>query len=280
MQQIKDLVATDISRGLFERIQRGIALQPYKDLYISAQGDDATADGTQNKPFKTIPKLLEHINVLYANNATTKNITIKFLADFTHTKRLDLFYNTRWYLIFDAESHNVTLGAISTRRCNVRFNGITFSAQNDLVYGSIIDADNSSLLIIDSCKFTAPSVRATFMLCVRYHSTLLLKGENTVNLGSNNNSIRDALIACYAKSDMYHEGSLSIKSNITTNKIISLVRHGSMYLGDNATFKANTFTVTAKKYFVKNYSFLDLRGKGDSVLIGNQAGELLDGKIY
>ena len=280
MQQIKDLVATDISRGLFEKIQRGIALQPYKDLYISAQGDDATADGTQDKPFKTIPKLLEHINVLYSNNAVTKNIIVKFLTDFTYTKRLDLYYNTRWFLVLEANGYNVTLGAIATRRCNVRFNGITFSAQNDMSNGSVLDADNYSYVLLNNCKFLAPQAQALFLWCIRYHGTLTMKGENIIDLSNNQTSIKEALIACYAKSDVYCDGDISIKSNITVEKVISLVRQGGLYIKDNIAFKPYGFTVTGKKYSLRNYSYMDLRGRGESILFGNKEGELLDGKIY
>lgn len=277
MQQIKDLVATDISRSLFEKIQRGIALQPYKDLYISAQGDDATADGTQDKPFKTIPKLLEFIKVKHGNSLVKNNIVVKFLSDFTDTRKLTFLYTNRWYIIFDANGYNVTLGGAFVRLCNIRFNGITFTPQDD-VENRAFEALQASNIFFYNCTFNPCASPTISYFVTRYHSTITFSGDLNLNIG---NSVTDDLFSAWVFSILYFEGKINLKQNITCKRIFYVTRQAEASFIKEVVINNNTFTVNASKYLVNKDSLIDTRGKGKDFLLGNQEGVLeQDGKIY
>ena len=281
MQQIKDLVATDISRSLFEKIQRGIALQPYRELHISANGNDATADGTQEKPFKTLPKLLEYLNVLYSNSTSAKNIGIRFLTDFTYTEHLVLHYMTRWYILFNGNGKDVTLGSASIRRSNIRFNDVNFKPQTTFTNASCIDADNHSLVVLNNCVFYEPKANVNFYLCCRYNSHMLIKGNIYLDFSENNSTVKDAFIAVYASSCTFNDGNIGLRSNITTQKFVSTTRYGEFMMDASGKINSNGFTANCKKYCASKYSTINLNGRGDSILLGNQEGVLeQDGKVY
>ena len=277
MQQIKDLVATDISRSLFEKIQRGIALQPYTDLYISAQGNDATADGTQDKPFKTIPKLLEFIKVKHGNSLVNNNIVVKFLSDFTDTRKLTFLYTNRWYIIFDANGYNVTLGGAFVRFCNIRFNGIAFTPQDD-VKNRAFEIMQASNLFFYNCTFNPCSVPTTSYFVVRYHGTLTFSGNININVGS---SVTDDLFSSWAFSILYFEGDIQLQQNCTCKRVFYVTRQSEVSFIKEVTINQNGYTVNASKYLVNKDSLIDTRGKGKDFLLGDQEGVLeKDGKIY
>ena len=280
MQQIKDLVATDISRGLFEKIQRGISVADTTKYYISNSGSDSN-DGTESKPFKTIEKCIETIRIKHGNNQLITGIDIHFLSDYENTKTIRFSgFNRNIQFYFRNESHNVVLGGFSLHSNCVNFYNITFKPKETFLNSSVHDVGFYSIAQYTNCTFYAPPIQLNYYFCCRYYSHIIFRGNCIVNLSNNENAIRGGIVASYAKGIVFHDGTITLGSDFTSASVIEVMRHGEYVTTKLASFDANGFTANAKKYRIENYSFIDLLGKGEGMLLGNKAGELLDGKVY
>lgn len=93
-------------------------------IYISTNGDDATANGTEQKPFATVQKaILYAYNNVYANH----HIRLKFLTDHTTNVITSVGHIPNGqFFIFDANGHNVTLTRLKLSLGNFSFEGINF----------------------------------------------------------------------------------------------------------------------------------------------------------
>ena len=283
MQQIKDLVATDISRGLFEKIQKGLAIKGKSefDYYVSSQGNDADADGTEQNPFKTIHKTLQFIYEKHPCNNDVKMINIVFLTDFTDTSHIVI--DSRLYssfISFRANNKNVILSTVKINNARADFRGIKFKPKGSGSSSSPIAVTNYSTCNIIDCTFLSTSDSYSQYIICTTMSTVTIQGDTVINI--ENTSLKNSFISVYNKSTIaISQANLILQSNMTVPYFYLVSRQSEVYVYSTSNVTPNTYSVTGKKYLVNILSNLNTIGRGDAVLFGNQAGAIeKDGKIY
>lgn len=282
MHQIKDLVATTISEQLFTKIQKGIAIKGLSSvkLYVSTQGDDNN-DGTEAKPFKTIHKALLTAFEKYHNASDVKHINIMFLTDMTDNSNIlidnKLLGSKLW---FNANNHNVVLNTVHVRGTSVEFKGCTFKPQELGAESSAITITQKAFCTLRDCTFLQSNQAFNqYIICTDF-SYVIIQGESNINVGAT--QLNNSFISAFNKSTIsLSNGSLNLKSNMTAPYFFIISRQSECYWYLTATTKANTFTVNGKKYLVNLQSNLNTIGRGEVLLLGNQAGVIeKDGKVY
>lgn len=267
----KNIVAQSISESLYNKIiqdAKGLKPLPVKlRVYISNQGNDNTADGSIEKPFRTISKCIDYVYNNYYVSHTYLNTYIDFLTDYTDSTVLAFRFD-KFYFVLNGNGHNVNIGAvvvadfgsvslsnitIKPAYLNKDFNAI--NAHNGTIYLNNVVIDLGNIANNTPAGILSPII-------ARYHGYINL---NTITLNLNNTIIDSIFMA-------YKHGLINVNYTITINGDVS-IRKGLFSLEDisecavNHTVKfIKSNTLTGKKYNLLTNSLIRLYNRGISIL--------------
>lgn len=128
MVYTSDLVADKVTAGLKAKLLENVWRKPTEfgySIYVSAQGDDTTGNGTQGKPFKTVSRAITWLVDNYIGRPNT-NYTVHALTDIDETQAAYNIQFHPWHLKISADGHNVRLGRFYIQYSIVSFEGVTF----------------------------------------------------------------------------------------------------------------------------------------------------------
>ena len=248
--KIPGLVAENISQELAEKLQTpSVDLKDYVKIshavsgitfYVSENGNDSTADGTAEKPFRNLKTALKYANT--SKTDETSDFTVKFLSDYTETDSINIFNNLS-KIVIDGEGHNVVLRNAILSSAWVTFKNLTFNNHADNPYNKIIYASGKSYLFF--------------------------RGNNVIN--ADNSDALNTIIECAEKSILNVQGSLTI-NNPSDKQLTSAIRlrKDGLFLGE-----VDSFSVTGSYRDV-----FELYDKAAAFLIGDYSSESAEPVSY
>lgn len=286
--KIPGLVVENISKDLADKLLAKSLKPVTKSMtfYIKQDiGDDSIADGSQDKPFKSILRCYNYIRDNFYFSGVIKTlasqaIVIKFLSDYTETENVleffgitnDQMITQRYAVEINGEGFDVILNCVINYRSYLIFKNIVFKGSNATadsiiysIYGrtfvgdSTIKTDNnctSSVILRASSygvlipsttiSFNVKHIPQYFMLC-DYLSMITTANMCQFNF-ENNFKISEAFIKCSRQSLVEFEQS--------------------------SNFNLNSFSVTGRKYFIDANGFVNTRGRGKDFILGSIEGIL------
>lgn len=265
--KINGLVAEQISKDLATRLLDKTYLRQSKDLelYISNQGNDSTADGTQEKPFKTLSKCLGYI---FNTVCTNYFVRVNFLTDYTESEDIIQVraINMGGFLEIKSSGHNVVLHHIKIYQGFVTFDGINFTQTLDdnLLYC----ADSAMLYFLNTFAITLKdnSAHRVFYPNRNAHIQISDNANITIN-GTTTSGGAEVFRAQVNSSILVLANSLKLTENLTNITGINC------YYNSLVLFNPKTFTApprpSAKGYLVSNNSHISFNGKGKPQNLGD-----------
>ena len=286
-------MAENISKDLANRLLAK-TLKPvteYTTLYIKQDtGDDSIADGTQERPFKSLLACHNYITSNLGNTNSFSRITIKFLSDYTETNTLITFGSTNLGLgvglTIDGEGFNVILCPLITYSCCIDLKNLTikYSENNntfrfciDVLYSSIVRIYGTVKFVIDVNNTNKGSfvtvMRSLYGAEIALYDGFIIEFNNDISIANT--------FFCGVNGSVTLYGNIYINnSTITLNQIINLISNGRFSIGNYNI--SGTSNIIGQKYFLNYKSHLILNGRGNEVInLGSKAGEAVnDSLVY
>ena len=281
---IPGLVAESISQKLFDKILSKTLKPIIKNVifYIKQDtGDDTVADGSKEKPFKSLSKCLDYIKLNYFFAKNDCSIVIDFLSDyeevslarvcFTHILGAS-YANSNYIFLKNTLNKNVILGNILIHSGNVNISNVTFK---DKVIGNaypFIMINNYGLCSLNNVKLDISSLSEDkgYLILTSYLSYLNL--NSITLLGSQESYAIDYIFGCYANSCFLYNGSTNITDTLAVN-------NGFIYCGDNAETRisktcsfTNKNNLIGKRYRIAYSGNITTYAMGEERLPGTQSG--------
>ena len=258
--KIPGLVAESISQKLFDKILSK-TLKPItqnQTFYIKQDtGDDATANGSQSKPFKS---LIACMNYIQKNIITNNSIEIHFLSDYDEAVDSISMRNLNIlaYITLVGTNYNVILNNFSVYQAYIHFKDITFRSRSADQIG--IYVSENSFVIVTNCSHIDTVENAGENIFVNRGGFVWFKngGNFTVNK-SNRSIIRAETTSAFYKDD---DSVLTINGNAYS---LFNVKGSSNVIFINGSF---TGSFVGKKFNLERNSCLNLFSRGDSHLLG------------
>lgn len=245
-------------------------------------GNDDIADGSQEKPFKSLLACHEYIRKNYFFCKKSAGIFIDFLSDYTElldiinlnpiTNNTISLYN--YVCIRNTNPYNVKLTNIFLNTgAHTLFENITFIGNNKSTY-PIIDTHTAWCTLRD-ITFDLINDNYRDALKSRYYANLNI--YNTTFKNSKN--ISGSLFICYGNSAInFLEGSTTITDNLTVNNFMSVASNSFINIHTSVNFSGS---ITGKKYLCKQDGKIYTNGRGESILLGTIEGtKETGGEIY
>lgn len=213
--KINGLVAEQISKDLATKLLNKTYLRQERDLelYVSNQGDDSTADGSQDKPFKTFGKCLRYI---YNYVCTSYFVRVKFLSDYTETEDIIKIRNINQggFLEIVGNGHNVTFKHVKLYQTAVTFDGINFNQTLDDNLFYIADATNA--YAIGTFTVTLKENCAHRVFYANRHSMLQIDDTSNVTIAGTTTAKGAELFRCQINSSIFvGANSFTIDNQLT-----------------------------------------------------------------
>lgn len=278
---INNFVAQHISKELAEKILSKTYLKQNANIIVHINqniGDDSSADGSEQRPFKTFEGCCNYLQ----NNFITShmiNIYIYFDTDYTTTYETYFYvpnistnYLTKYNVL--ANGHNVTLQSISTDKCNILFDGITFKGTHN---SYCLQGGKSTLTILKNCTLEQTTKNTNYLLLCNYWGEVQIENGSSLTIKLVDDGTIGGLISCYTYGYLRpsKNNSLIIKGN--TN-----IKNQFFNVGDYGICRISGFSniivdqqLDCKKFKVFSNGILDLGGKGTEIIPANQDGEVL-----
>lgn len=262
-------------------------------IYVSANGDDATADGSESKPFRTVINAHRYIrrNIILANES--KFVAIKFLTDYTETKSIIRFYPTLGQgkasannlIYIDGQGHNVTLHGIQAYSTCISFNNVNFVFDDNYYdsgneigcqsrYGGQIYLDNNNTITINFTKATD-----RFSLFYSVSGQIALNSPLPIIINA---------ISLYAL--LFLEQHSVFTVNVSAKPLFKISGKckfiNAAFISSSLSFLnlrytiENTGTFTGKKYYANMLGLISNGGRGDTIPIGDTPGTVENGGVY
>lgn len=253
-------------------------------IYVSASGNNLSADGTEENPFKTIADAYNYLkNNFYFIKGTA---TIKVISDLTeepfdYTNILGANKYTNLFVTIDGTGHNVVLKSITVRDAMVYFKHITFT-QDDSSQ-TIIDCVCFSRLYLNDCTIklnksqeqnaTGGYIVARYYSFIDFFGATYISCEGTIK-GKN-------LFSLYAFSRLNFLGtSLDIQNELTlSGSFFNVMQQSGIYFSATLAISNPEKLLGGKKYALTNLSLLQSNGRGDSIIPGT-AGSIDDSSVF
>lgn len=268
-----NFVAKNISKELADRLLSN-TIQPYIQnlvVYVGTNGNDGMADGTQEKPFLTIQSAMKYIAKTYGCLDAYK-VTIRFTTDFNMDNASEPLTlttpNSCYEFQIDGSSHSVILSPVVTNNQHgVFLSNLTIKHTAKVDNRALLDNHSSYTKIANINFISSATCKATHLINSRYNTFLECQGNNNITV-TEGASI-EVVIDIYNSSSLMisSSGSNSTTCNGKANKLIRVRNSSSALI--LAPFKG---TFTGKKYEIAYGSALNLNSKGESLLIGTEAG--------
>ena len=264
--KINGLVAEQISKDLATRLLNKTYLRQERDLvlYVSNQGDNSTADGSQDKPFKTLSKCLRYILNYVCTNYFIK---INFLTDYIETEDVIKIraINMGGFLEIISNGHNVVLNHIKIYQGFVTFKGINFKQTYDdnLLYC----ADSSVVYFTDTFTVTLKDncVHRVFYPNRNSHMQITETANITIN-GTTTGKGAELFRAQLNCSILMKANSFTIGNSLTN--IVGI----NCYYGSIVLFIPQSFIAPprpdAQAYYASYNSHISFNGKGKPQNLG------------
>lgn len=253
-------------------------------IYVSASGNNLSADGTEENPFKTIADAYNYLkNNFYFIKGTA---TIKVISDLTeepfdYTNILGANKYTNLFVTIDGTGHNVVLKSITVKDAMVYFKHITFTQDDNIQ--TIIDCVCFSRLYLNDCTFklnksqeqnaTGGYIVARYYSFIDFFGTSYISCEGTIK-GKN-------LFSLYAFSRLNFLGtSLDIQSELTlSGSFFNVMQQSGVYFTSTLAISNPEKLLGGKKYTLTDLSLLKSSGRGDSIIPGT-AGTINDSSVF
>ena len=234
------------------------------DFYISNQGDDSIADGTEIKPFKTLETCIKY---LQDNIYTNYDVNINFATDYTEeTKNFSIKnVGTRGYLILNGNNHNVIFkGGLSLYLDKFHIKNINFDFGSEVKNPTLYLTENSygyaENITINNNNASYVNVNTQRGATLILRQKISFTGNNTESLFA---AERSSKIIFESSSDTVVDinGSFNAVFNVFNNSMIN-VRNDVKFTGNGV----------GKKYNLGYCSCLNLMGRGDSIITASELG--------
>lgn len=276
MSYTSDLVATKISNELKEKILdlswRKIATQT---LYVSANGNDDTADGSQSKPFASVSSAIAYLRQNFKHTANAV-ITIKFLTDYTFTGNLFIFdvvgmdINSR--LVIDGSDHTVTFKTrLYIASASIELRNLNFESLKASQDGVIFAADYAQLFLGGTINVTLRHSGCT-VLSIARHSRFSNNGA-ALTVSADAGITGRALFRYRDFSSIHVFGTSSASVTVDGVEFTLAVFDGYRFSYANCDQQIQG-TATGKKYQLDSTTALSTNGHGNDYLIGSTDGTL------
>lgn len=253
-------------------------------IYVSASGNNLSADGTEENPFKTIADAYNYLkNNFYFIKGTA---TIKVISDLTeepfdYTNILGANKYTNLFVTIDGTGHNVVLKSITVRDAMVYFKHITFTQDDNIQ--TIIDCVCFSRLYLNDCTIklnksqeqnaTGGYIVARYYSFIDFFGTNYISCEGTIK-GKN-------LFSLYAFSRLNFLGtSLDIQNELTlSGSFFNVMQQSGIFFSATLAISNPEKLLGGKKYTLTNLSLLQSNGRGDSIIPGT-TGSIDDSSVF
>lgn len=266
--KINGLVAEQISKDLATKLLDKTYMKNKDNVTInvSANGDDSTADGTEQKPFADLQRAVSYA---YQNIKTNAHVTINFLTDFTHSEYLKLVHiQCGRYLIFKSNGHNVTLGRVLCQLGNFSFEGINFK-QTDATQEILTVSSLANVYIIENSKIELADSPKQDLIQV-WNGTLTFDDRSSITLTSKTQAPNNIfLFLCtYQGKIIFHSApNITLENNL--NAIGFFRCHlNSLILFDRKAVLSAPVRTQAKAYEVRMGAHLSFNGRGKPLNLG------------
>lgn len=267
-------------------------LKPVKEhitLYIKQDtGDDSIANGTQERPFKSLLACHNYITSNLGNTSNYSRISIKFLSNYTETNTLITFGSTNLGLgvglTIDGEGFNVILCPLQTYSCSLNLKNLTikYTETNntfryciDVLYSSVVRIYGTVKFVIDVNNTNKGSF-VTVIRCLYSAETALYDG---FTIEFNNDISITNIFTCGINGSVTLYGNIYINnSTITLNEIMYLISSSRFSLSNYNIL--GTSSIIGKKYLLNYKSYMILNNRGDEVIsLGSEAGKAINDSL-
>lgn len=286
--KIPGLVAESISQKLFDKILSK-TLKPITQnitFYIKQDtGNDNTADGTENKPFRSLQRCFNYIkkNFVLADNT----ITIKFLADYTELNNTLFFRNftnsnygiSPGAININGENFNIILGNIYIFNCYIRL--FNLKIKNKVIKSDYLIQVVSGGLTLDSninIEIENPS-NLLWIFNSNRNSTITIARNININF-IGNPALNGIVMANYQGFFLFNTTNTPkfiLQGNANFNKATCV----SEYLG---FIRINGFEssglITGRRYIATTNGFIDTFNGGAEAIVGSIEGTVEKGGKY
>lgn len=263
---IPNLVVNELGDGVVKQIldKTFKPIVENKILYVSNTGNDTTADGSREKPFRT----LNACN-LYAQKYIIGNypVIINFLTDYTETlDRLKLRNNNILnYYTIDGAGHNVVLKGLNLYQGFFILRNLTFNQTN----GNAIYTSEYAFTFIGNITINNNSSVNNSLIYANRGSYIAMLKDTTLNLNVTENitaSLFDALLNSTMTID---DGAVVNINDRATKCTLYTARNGGYILINPKTFKCPKNRSQAKSYICVQQSHISFANRGAELAIGS-----------
>lgn len=282
--KIPGLVAESISQELFDKIKdvsspKIISNRP--TMYVGTNGNDDTANGSQEKPFKTLLKCIEHIKTKYISvgefNNITPTITIKFVTDYIQDRLI--ISDTNIQIVIDGENHNITIkNYIQVTHGYLTLKNL--SINDERTNGTeLITAWSNGFIYLQDCVVNIINRITTYygVIKCRYSSYLEIR-DCTFNC-NNNISTLQYIATAYQGSHLIIASSNFIINNATINHpqggFLAVYDNGYIFINTSVNFTGKN--CNGKKYYIDGNGTIETNGRGESIFLGTEDGVIEHG---
>ena len=230
-------------------------------LYISNTGNDNTADGTENKPFKTLKKCL---NKLKESIITNCIVTIKFLSDYEETlTSMDIRNNNVGsYFTINGNGHNVTL-------CTIRLFQGFFIVQNlnvketDVNSANVYVSENAYVFFRNANVKSGLLFNSNHAILSNRNATIIIDGTCNIDINKTNGY---AVGAMKGGKVIFDVDTSALTVNGTAKSLFYAIHGGAIH----AILGTVAGSFTGQKYILSLGSLLNLNGRGTGILVGSE----------
>lgn len=253
-----NFVANSITKSLQDKILANTWKKiATTTLYVSNQGDDTTADGSQEKPFATISKAVSHIFDNYRQRPNSA-ININCLTDIDEGTTQISFYWHGNRIFLNANDHEVKVGSVAVTHSELQFNGVTFLGRANT---RALDVAQGAIVVLNNCTIES-HLNPYVSLHVHRGASIVVQGNTTFNTSNG-----FGLFYVERFGNIYTGGTITVNdtSESNTNGFVLGRTQGLCYFNTSAQL---TGTFKGKKYDLYSGSQLDTFGRGTGFLLG------------
>ena len=266
---IPNLVVNELGNGVVNQIldKTFKPIVENKTLYVSNNGDDSTADGSVEKPFKTLWACIVYA---YKNLVSNFQIRIMFLTDYTETNVKSIKLRTHIsssYFEINGVGHNVSLPSFRLYQGCFTIRNVTITNNTESTYP--IYATEQATVFIGNLKINIdPSIttgkviyanRAAFIACLQNTSINVKTHTNYTGDYFTANNAGRLTLTDLNNITISDEG---IKGTLYASRLCSLVTVAPR------TFNCPKNREEAKAYYCHEKSHISFFGRGSDLAIG------------
>ena len=245
-----------------------------KTFWIAQDGDDSSANGTEDNPFSTLSKAVEYVEKFYAN--TRYQISFNFLTDYEDTdpeahscelhKNLGGF-SARWIKIRNTLNKNVTICRLrsyapsATIVENVKIKSVSNNCMSAALGGTFFLGGNITLEYAGVSKaYSLLSATKGGNICIFSNCNLTLITDTPDKTIAFNTLDGGAFMHQYESNTAF---TINLNSDVAT--LFNASRQGRLFNFNACTVNANGHTATTDIALTNN-SYMYIAGRGTAWL--------------